>query len=107
MASNVLKSRHGLTINRHRFMKHLLGANSQAVVAVFLAVDNEFFLGFAVPSHAEDGVLPALVVPVSPWLNDGHGRTPPSNRFHSSMTHSSWSGSATASPVFGPVGGAS
>jgi hypothetical protein len=34
------------------------------VVAVFLPVDDEFFLGFAVVGYADDGVLVALEVPV-------------------------------------------
>ncbi len=42
-------------------------AHPKAVVAVFLLVDNEFFLGFAVQSHADDGVLLALVMLVASW----------------------------------------
>src|SRR5438105_1996585 len=75
LASNKSKPGHGLTINRHRFQKHLLRSHPQAVVAVFLPVDDEFFLGFAVQSHAEDRVLVSLVVPVAPWLHGGHGFT--------------------------------
>jgi hypothetical protein len=48
LASNISKPGHCLTINRHRFQEHLLRAHPQAVVAVLLAVDDEFFLGFAV-----------------------------------------------------------
>src|SRR5262249_19972619 len=54
------------------------------------------------PAHAKVGG--AVILPVD---NRGHGMTPPSNCFHSFMTHSSWSGSATAWSVFCPVGWAS
>jgi hypothetical protein len=57
------------------------------MIAVFLPVDNEFFLGFAVQSHPEDSVLLAFVVSVAAWENSGHRRTPSSIRFHSGMTH--------------------
>jgi len=50
LASKVLKPRYGLTIDLNRFQKHLLRAHPKAVVAVFLPVDDEFFLGFAVAS---------------------------------------------------------
>jgi hypothetical protein len=65
LASYISKPRYGLTINRHRFQEHLLRAHPQAVVAVFLAVDDEFFLCFAVQSHADDRVLLALVMAVT------------------------------------------
>src|ERR1700722_3302245 len=65
MTSKVSKSRHGLTIDRHRFHEQLLRAHPKAVIAVFLPVDDEFFLGFAVQSHADDGVLLAFVVAVT------------------------------------------
>src|SRR5262245_6837009 len=90
LASKVLKPRNDLTTDLNRFLKHLLGAHPKAVVAVFLPIDDEFFLGFAVQSHAEDRVLLALVVPVAAWLHGGHGMTP-WNLFHSCMTLSRWS----------------
>src|SRR5205807_7233649 len=89
-----------------RLGEHLLGAHPQAVVAVLLPVDDHLFQRLAVLGRAEDGVLVALEVPVAPWRHRGHGLTP-SNRFHSCITHSSCSGSATASSVFWPVGWAS
>jgi hypothetical protein len=63
-----LKPRYCLTIDLNRFQEHLLRAHPKPVVAVFLAVDDEFFLGFAEQSHAEDGILLALVVPIAAWL---------------------------------------
>src|SRR5262249_48629359 len=103
LASKVLKPRYGLTIDLNRSQKHLLRAHPKAVVAVFLPVDDEFFLGFAVQSHAEDGVLLALIVPVAAWLYGCHGMTP-WHLFHSCMTHSSSSGLAKASSVYCTVG---
>src|SRR5262249_16077544 len=68
VGSKVLKPRNDLTTDLNRFLKHLLRAHPMAVVAVFLPVDDEFFLGFAVQRHAEDGILLALVVPIAAWL---------------------------------------
>jgi hypothetical protein len=47
LAANVLRPRHCLTFAFNRFQEHLLPAHPQAVVAVFLPVDYEFFLRFA------------------------------------------------------------
>jgi hypothetical protein len=71
MASNVLKPGHRLALDLNRFLEHLLRTHPKAVVAVFLPVDDEFFLGFAVQSHAEDGLL---VVGNLPGLSSGPRR---------------------------------
>ena len=65
MASNVLKTRYGLPDDLDRFQEHRHRSHPKAENSVLLPVDDEFLLGFAVPCHAEDRVLPALVMAVA------------------------------------------
>src|SRR6185312_13825009 len=76
--SQALKTRHILSINLHRLGEHHFGAYPQAMFAVLLPVDNEFFQRLAVPGRADDGVLVSFVVPVATGLDRSffaHSRT--------------------------------
>jgi hypothetical protein len=48
LEAQVLKTGHLLAIDFHRLQKHLLRAHPQTVFPIFLAVDDEFLLGFDV-----------------------------------------------------------
>lgn len=58
------ESRYILTILAHRLQEHLGRAQPKTVFAIFLPVDDEFFLDFAATDHSNESVLVALVVSV-------------------------------------------
>jgi hypothetical protein len=69
--TNVTETRYCLPVNLNRFQEHLLRPHRKAAIPLLLPVDDEFFLGFAVPCHAEDRVLPAFEMTVAAWEDSG------------------------------------